>query len=44
VVAVLLQTFTCSELDAMEHEIRMLRDSIRQMEIADEQAAGHVDE
>lgn len=33
-----------AELDAMEQEIRMLRDSIRQMEIADEQAAGHVDD
>ena len=34
----------CAELDAMEHQIRMLRDSIRQMEIADEQAAGHGDD
>ncbi|MCF5197137.1 hypothetical protein [Pseudomonas syringae] len=33
-----------ADLDAMEHQIRMLRDSIRQMEIADEQAAGHVDD
>jgi hypothetical protein len=33
-----------AELEAMEHEITMLRNIIKQMEIADEQAAGHVDD
>lgn len=33
-----------AELDEMEHQIRMLRDSIRKMEISDEQAAGDVDD
>lgn len=33
-----------AELDALQHTIKMLRDSIEQMEIADEQAAGNVDD
>lgn len=33
-----------AELDALQNTIRMLRDSIEQMEIADEQAAVDVDD